>query len=234
MSRSKLGIFGLCTAALGLMAFMATSASAAPQWLILNPKTFEVKTGTELPAEINTQTESDVTLLTKLIGIKVAVLCSFLSVSFAKLEGGGSITNGFSSALSGCSVGTFGCTVHSAGRGTGLVESFQLKGQLQTNGETLIQPKTGTVLTELIFEGSICPLPTGVNEPINGVLWIKDGNGEAANLLVEHLIVESTAHGATLWIGKDTAEHLETSADGSARAWLGGTHFKMSWGASFP
>ncbi len=86
----------------------------------------------------------------------------------------------------------------------------------------------------MVFEGATCTLPTEVNEPIKGVLWIKDCENMEQLHLVEHLIIESTAHGKTLFIGSDTAEHLEASLEGSTWVKLSGAHAGLKWGATLP
>jgi hypothetical protein len=242
MLRSKLGLLSLCALALGLMAF-ASSAQAAPEWLILTVKDPEgphvAKTAAELPAAINLELEENMgTLLTKLTGLAVSVLCTGASLQGAKLEGGGKVTEGFMATFTGCTVpvpaGNI-CTVKSVGSAVGTILTLELKGQLQANGEVLIQPKVaGGAFVHLIFEGATCTLPTEVQQLINGVLWIKDCENMAELHLVKHLIIESREHGNTLFVGSDTAEHLETRLDGSAWTFLIGEHLGLLWGAMFP
>lgn len=242
MLRSKPGLLGLCMMALSLMAIAANSASAAVEWLILD-KSGTALNASALPAEIVGELENnDGTLLTKLIGLEISVLCTSATLTGTKLEGGGKLTNGGKVTFGGCTVPTpTGCTVSSVGAATGTIQSLAGKGQLQTNGETLIEPSTGITFAELVFAGATCPLPTGVGEPINGKLWIKDCEKQAATHLVKHLISESLEHHTgtggklgTLWIGKDTEEHLETRIDGSVEVFLAGAHNGLSWGAIFP
>jgi hypothetical protein len=235
MLRSKLGLLSLCALALGLMAF-ASSASAA-EWLILNSEG-KVKTAAELPAAVVGELENnDGTLLSKLSGIAFSVLCTAATLKETKLEGSGKLSTGGSVLFEGCTVPTpSGCTVHSPGKATGTIESNKGKGVLESSGETKIEPETaGGAFAELKFEGATCTLPTEVNEAIKGVLWIKDCQGKVETHLEKHLIEESKAHGHTLFIGSDTAEHLETSIDGSALVKLTGTgHVGLSWGATLP
>jgi len=96
----------------------------------------------------------------------------------------------------------------------------------------------------LVFEVAECTLPTGVAEAIHGTLWLKDCEGKVSEHLLRHLVEESKAHYAkdakgvvrlgTLFIGKDTEEHLETSIDGKAWVFLEGAHSGLSWGATLP
>lgn len=237
MLRSKLGLLGLSVVALSLMGIAASSASAA-EWLILNSKG-EVKTATELPAEISSELEkAGRTLLTRIAGTNGTISCTTASLANARLETGGKLTSGSSVTFGGCAVSMpSGCTVSSVGQPTETIRSQELKGQLWGNGEILIEPKTGTVLVELIFEGALCPWPTGVAMPIHGSLWLKDCEGKMATHLVTHLIQESTANGRTMWYGKVTQEHLEILLDGSALISLTGgspTHGGLAWGGQFP
>lgn len=234
MSRLKLSLLSLCVMALSLMAFAASSASAA-EWLILNSKG-EVKTAKELPAEVAGELEKDVTLLTNLIGLKVSVLCTKVALAGTKLEGGGKLTVGFKLTYTGCTVtAPLECTVRSPGSAAGTVVTRELLGLLQPNGEVLIEAKTaGGPLAELLFEGLGCALPTGVVEPINGVVWVKDCQGKVETHLIKHLIEESTAHGHTMWIEKHKVDHLETLIEGSALVFLAGAHAGLAWGATLP
>ena len=250
MSRSKLGLLGLCVMALSLMAFAADSASAA-EWLILNSGG-AVKTAKELNASLVSEIEFGTVgaLLTHLAGLSIGILCKHATLENAKLVGGGGVSSIFQKAtFASCTVveepkGTSlaGCTVKSNGAETGFVSSKEGKGQLQSNGEILIESNTIAeelkkivgVLAELKFGGPECPLAVLGTTPVKGVLWIKDCEGKVETHLVKHLIIESTAHGHTLWLGADTAEHLETSVDGSALVFLSGEHAGMEWGATLP
>lgn len=86
------------------------------------------------------------------------------------------------------------------------------------------------VLAELEFKGAECVLSSS-KTLIKGALWLKDCENKVETHLVKHLFEESTAHGHTLWVGTDTAEHLETNLDGSAFVTLTGAHTGLSWGA---
>jgi hypothetical protein len=241
MLRSKLGLLSLCALALGLMAF-AGSAQAS-EWLILTGKEGEshvLKTATELPAEVKLALENEMgTLLTHLSGLAVSVLCTGAGLENTQLEGGGKLTEGGKVTFTGCTVPVPAgeiCTVKSKGGTVGTIKTLEGKGQLEKEGDTKISPKTGETFAELVFGGEKCTLPTEVSEPIHGVLWIKDCELNASKEskikehLIEHLIIEDTSKGHTLWIGSDTAEHLETSIDGSAWAKLAGGHVGLLWG----
>lgn len=237
MLRSRLGLLGLCGIVIGLMAFMPSSASAS-EWLILTSAGVN-KTASELPTSVVMSSDggggggSDWDTSFLVIGIMTRVSCTSVGLTGTKLEAGGKLTNGGKFRLIGCTVPTpTGCTVKSNFETTGTIVSNSFKGQLQESGEILIEPSTaGAPLSELVFEGATCSLPTGVTEPINGVTWFKDCEGKLHTHLVSHLLVASTAHGKTMYIGKDTAEHLELSLLGSALWRLGSTHAGLSWGA---
>jgi hypothetical protein len=229
MLRSKLGLLSLCALALGLMAF-ASSASAA-EWLILNSKGESIE-AKNLSAEVKLEIEESATLLSKLNGITFEVTCTAADLKGTSLEGGGKLTTGGKISFSGCTVPKpSGCTVKSPGAATGTVETEKGKGILEGD-ETKIEPEeAGGTFAFLIFAGATCTLPTEAKEPIRGVLWIKDCENLILTHQVKHLIIESTAHGKTLFIGSDTPEHLETKIDGSGWALLKGAHVGLAWGA---
>jgi hypothetical protein len=234
MSRSKLGLVGLCLVVVGLMG--ATSAQASPEWLILNSKG-EVKTAKELPAELVGEIDgASVSLDTHLVKLHVKITCTSFVLVRTKLESGGKLTLGGKGEFKGCqtfnaSTGTLlpECSVKTASREWDTLESLEFKGQLQTNGEVRIDPGAGIKFLELNFDsGCALPSPTAVN----GVLVVKDCEGKAAKHLVKHLIVQGT--GTSFFVGADTTEHLETSLVGSFWMFLVETHAGLPWGAVFP
>jgi hypothetical protein len=227
---------------LGLMALTASLASAA-EWLSLKTDVLTetlAKTAAELPTTVVGEIEPKTvgTLLTHLAGISVGVSCPSATLGNAKLVEGGGVSSGFKATFTGCTVleepkgaALSDCTVSNPGGTNGTISTNELKGQLQANGEILIESnktvvegtKTVGVFAELKFTGKECPLTAQGTVPVKGVFWVKDCEGKVETHLVKHLIVESTAHGHTLWLGSDNAEHLETSIDGSALVFLGGT-----------
>ena len=96
MTRSRMGLLGLCVVVLGLMAFTAGPASAA-EWLILNSDGSTVNTAAKLPATVvgDFEEKTDGTLLTRLVGIELNLLCTKFTLTGAKLESGGKVTAGF-------------------------------------------------------------------------------------------------------------------------------------------
>jgi hypothetical protein len=230
MTRSKLRTFGLCAVVLGMVTISASSAQAALSWLVLNSKGTEAK---ELKAQAYGHLSTGVTgtLLTRLVGLKVGVTCTFASTAFLNLEAGGKLTEGSSFTGSFCSVSEGGkeCTVKSPGRPTGTIESNGLKGELvlHSTGAVLvkIQPQSAEAgFATLRFEGE-CALPE-VNK-VNGTLYLKDT--EATTHKEEHSFTQGPL--TSLTIGTDTAEHLETSLDGQVSVYLLASHFELDWAA---
>jgi hypothetical protein len=253
MTRSRLGLMGLCAVIFGVMAMSASSAQAALSWLVLNSAG---TTATELKAELVGEKDSEhITLLSKLLsgGINVAITCTNFELIGVNLEVGGLLTTGGKVKFTGCEAyekapltTALACKVHSAGQAVGVVESLKGKGGLVLHeikvGEkevlTKIEPEVGTTFATFLTEG--CSLPE--SNPVNGVLYVKDcealknEKGEALpcdkNALVhsvKHLIEQGPL--TSLWVGKDTAEHLETSVIGSAWIKLAGAHAGLKWSA---
>ncbi len=237
MHRPRLGLLCLCALALcPLVAPGSAQAAATSGFKASLAAAPEAKTAAELPAQVLGELEgADGTLLTRLVGLAASVLCTTSSLEGVKLEGEGKLTEGSKVTFTGCTVPTpTGCMVNSPGKAIGTIATNELKGQLQSSGEIKVEPKTtGGAFANLVFgheTGKTCSLPEEVSEPIKGVLWLKDCEGKIEEHLEKHLLVESTAHSKTLFIGSDTAKSLETSLDGSAWAKLGGAHAGLKWG----
>ena len=94
MTRSRLGLLGLCVIVLGLMAFGATCAHAevGAKWLILT-STGALKTGAELHASVNIKTDVNAVLHSEILKIKVLFLCTTIEALNAKLQEEGIIGN---------------------------------------------------------------------------------------------------------------------------------------------
>jgi hypothetical protein len=234
MLRSKLGLLGLCVLAVGMMAFAASAQ--AQNWLILNAKG-EVKTGTELKATVEGKIDgASASLDTHLVKLHVKITCTGGTLIGTKLEENGKLTNGGKVEFTGCK--TFNaatstelpeCGVKAGGGAIGKIITAAGKGQLQNNGEIKIEPSTGTEFAKLEFEaGCVLPSPTTVN----GVLVTRDCENMPELHLLEHLVSQGT--GTSLFVGADTAEHLETSLAGSVWVALAGIHAGLKWGADFP
>ena len=211
---------------LGLMAISAGSAQAA-KWLILNSKG-EVKTGTELPAEVKGELEEGTTgvLLATILGLETEILCSAGELIGIKLEAAGALTNGGKVKFTGCDVKLGGelneeCEAHSAGKAVGTIETLEGKGLLELilgAGMTKLVAKTGTTLVTVEM-GNGCPLGTKV--PIAGALVLEDSEVETHKVV--HLIKENTAHSTLTALGKSA------KIDGSALVSLAGSHAGLAW-----
>ena len=245
MIRTKLGLLGLCAVVFGVMAMSATSAQAALSWLVLNSaKTTE----TELKAELAGESDGDVSLTTKEVSIKFTVTCSGFELVGVNLEAGGTLTNGGKVKFTGCEAyetapltGALGCHVHSAGQTSGNVLTAEGKGTLAlhtltgggTEVLTKLEPSVGTTFATFLTEKCVVP----ETNPVNGVLYLKDcekqTEGPCVNksltYAVKHLVEQGPL--TSLWVGSDTAEHLETSLSGGGWIKLGGAHAGLFWRA---
>jgi hypothetical protein len=237
MVRTKIGLLGLCAAVVSTMAMSAGAAQGAIlSWLILNaPKT----TATELKAELVGESDSEhLTLDGEIVGFKVAVTCTALTLKGANLETGGKLTTGFKFVLTGCKVykeapltGEYKCTVKSSGAAVGTVESGELKGELVLVGTELltkIEPKLGPTGTFKLFrfEGSECPLPEDLI--LHGTLYLKDCEGFAATHKLKHLV--ESAPPTALYLGAHSVKQLDvTKFLGSFWLKLAGAHAGLEW-----
>jgi hypothetical protein len=221
-----------------LMALGVSSAQAEPtaKWLILTSGGV-VKTGAELPSQVIGEIENkDGSLLTKVIGLSVRVLCETMTLEGLKLEKEGSLTKGFTALFGGCETFINGkleaaCEPFSAGEPLRSIKTNKLKGLAVLIGgakRVLIEPEVAGASLVLIQFHEECVLP---DLTIFGKLYIKDCKGDAAfsEHLVKHLIEEDTVN-SRMWVISDTAEHLETSLDGSAEVFLTGPHTGLRWG----
>jgi hypothetical protein len=238
MIRTKLGLLSLCTVVLGVMAMLAGTAQASLfKWLVLNAaKT----TATELLALAVGETDSaDLTLLTKLLGKKFAITCTNFELAKVHLSTLGTLSEGGKVKFTGCEAygkGTLeealGCKVHSAGRPAGTIETNETKGALLLHEGVLvtkIEPKTGETFATFLTEECVWP----ESNPIRGTLFLKDCLGEAEVHKVKHLFEDQKTL-TKMWLGSHTAEHLETSLDGSIWVKLGnsvstGEHTGLEW-----
>jgi hypothetical protein len=219
---------------------MTVSASLAQAslftWVVLDKSGVEQKS---LKAELTSEADSkDLTLLTHISGLSVAFTCTGLKLAGFNLEPEGLLTPGGRARFEGCEAYGKGvleeplkCKVHSAGTGTGIVETGQLKGELishelaggSTELLTRIEPKEGTTFATIQTEG--CSLPEATT--VNGKLLIKDGEKVAEKHFAKHLVEQGPL--TSLYVGTDTVEHLETSVDGSAWLSLTGEHKGLAW-----
>ncbi len=236
MTRSKLGLLGLCAVVISVIAISTSVAQASqPTWIALAGQNLEL-TGENDSA--------DLSLLTELAGIKVTVTCTGVTLKGISLEEEGTLTEGGKVALTGCSLysgpgvldGVTECTVKSSGAPVGTVETGELKGELVLHElagggkEVLakIEPKTaeGILVTFRLEE---CALPE--NNLVRGVLYLKDGLGQATTHAVKHLVEQGPL--TLLYVGAHSAKQLEvTKIDGSVWVSLTGADQGLHWGAT--
>jgi len=231
MTRTKLGLLGLCAVVLGLMAISANAAQAA-KWLILDKGEPPVALdAAKLPAILTGEFEegTDGILLTKILEILTHILCKSFALSGVSLEGEGKLTTGGKVKFTGCSVTlnkepNSECNPHSNGSPVGTIETLKAKGQLKligTAGLTKIEPETGTTFVTVEM-GAGCPI--GNKVPIAGVLTIEDCEGLLEKHLVRHLIQENAANTTLTALGN------KATIDGSAWVFLAAPHTGFLWG----
>lgn len=243
MTRSKLGLLGLCAMVLGLMAFVTTSAqaTAGSTWLILN-SSGQVKKASELPAIVELEKDSSVYVLhSEILKIKVLFLCTNLKAVNAQLLAEGSIgekpgtVKNSKVLFSGCSTDLNGaaapeCTPKDPTDGEGfIVTKFgHALAVLGAAGEDLtkILPDEGETFATIVLPAA-CPIGTSV--PVIGKLNLKDCENLALTHLVKHLVEQGP--GTELFTISKTAEHAATLL-GSAWAKLGGPHAGLAWSVS--
>jgi hypothetical protein len=251
MTRSRLGLLGLCAMVLGLMAFGAAGAQAevGAKWLIL-PSVGGVKTGAELHASVNLKTDVPGVLHSEILKIKVLFLCSTIEAINAKLQEEGIIgetvvTNettklkegrGSKVKFSGCKTDLNGVespacipTDPVGGVGTIITKFGHALLKLhEGNDITKILPDTGKEFAAIKTGpavGNECPI--GTNVPVIGSLALKDCENLALTHLIEHLVEQFTPL-TQLWTISETVEHQATLL-GSAWAFLTGEHVNLKW-----
>src|ERR1700709_1773405 len=238
MIRTKLGLLGLCAVVFGVMAMSATSAQAALSWLVLNSAGTEAK---ELKAELLGEKDTaHISLSTKEVGIKFVVTCTNFALVGVNLEAGGTLSNAGKFKVQGCEAyetapltGGLVCHVHSAGQAAGVVLTAAGKGILAlhtltgggTEVLTKLEPSVGTTFATFLTEKCVVP----ETNPVNGVLYLKDCEKKALTHEVKHLVEQGPL--TSLFVGSDTAEHLETSLSGSGWVKLGGAHAGLKFAA---
>ncbi|HWA54033.1 MAG TPA: hypothetical protein VG816_07660 [Solirubrobacterales bacterium] len=246
MTLTKLGLFGICIAILGLMAFSAAGADAEGTWLILDPHGV-VKTGGELPAVLELENDSEhYVLRTEILKIKVLFLCKGIAFVNAKIFGAGAVGKGPGEEretkilFSGC-VTLLNeeiapeCvpTDPTDGKGFIVTKPLHILAGLHTLGTGVkddvfvVLPDEGEGMATIALPAS-CPIGTSV--PVIGTLVVKDCQTLALTHLVKHL-VDPFEPLTKLWVISKTAEHIATPL-GSAWAKLGGEHASQLWSIS--
>jgi len=243
MTRTKLGLLGLCAMVLGLMAFSVTGAQAEGTWLIL--KGTEVKT--ELPATLELENDSSVYVLhSEILSIPVLFLCTGIRTVNAKIFGAGAIGKGPGEEkeskvlFSGCDTDLEGklaleCTPEDPADGKGFIVTkfghallgLHLLGDGTRDDVTIVLPDEGETFATIKLPVG-CPIGTSV--PVIGKLALKDCENLALTHLVKHLVEPFAALTELFTISK-TPEHAATLL-GSAWAKLGGEHAGLAWSIS--
>jgi hypothetical protein len=253
MTRTKLGLLGLCAMVLGLMAFSASGAQAAGTWLILNAEK-KVKTGVELPAVLELEKDKNkegiehYILHTEILKIRVLFLCSGIKLVNAKIFGEGAIGKGPGEEkeskvlFSGCE--TFlnnvlepKCLPEDPVDGVDFIVTEFLHAlaelhKLEPSGilddiiKVLPDLEGGPFATIHLPKGCVI----GTSVPVFGKLALTDCENMALTHLVKHL-VEPFLPLTKLYTISDTPEHAATLL-GSAWAKLGGEHAGLQWSIS--
>jgi hypothetical protein len=236
MTRTKLGLIGLCAIVIGVMAISAGTAEGALSWLALNSAGTEAK---ELTAALTAEQESThYVTLSSPGGLMISVVCMG---THASVVGGfiGAFFGFFTITLLNCEVraGTFNgnvlgettklpCTVSTSGAAAGTIVTKKLKGKLVLNAskEVLVEtaPEIGTTLAVLLFSGEECSLPE--EDPLTGVVFFKDCENKMLVHAVKHLWEEGP--GTSLKLGSAPA-----TLRGSFWLKLSGAHTGLAWAA---
>jgi hypothetical protein len=237
MIRTRLGLLGLYAIVFSVMAFSATAAQAevGSKWLVLKT----VNGALETEAEIETNKErlvgeienKTVSILTKVLGLKIEILCTAGELIDALLGVTGSVKNGAKIKFTGCVVREAnaglallpGCKPHSLGAAVGTIETdplhaliglHELAGGVK-HDVIVVLPDVGTELIHLLLEEE-CVIGELISIFGKLTLWDCQEEGKGAlKHLVTHLFTEFKPL-TKLFVISDTAEHLETSLDGSA------------------
>jgi hypothetical protein len=253
MTRTRLGLLGLCAMVFGLMTFGVTGAHAevGAKWLILNAKK-ELKTGAELNAPVGLETDVPGVLHSEILKIKVLFLCTTIEALNAKLLAEGAIGNTLSEnpethlllglgsqvKFSGCTTDLNGTAAPecepkdpAGGAGTIITKPGHALLKLHELPEKIkddivkILPDTGEIFATIVT-GPLCPIGTSV--PVIGSLALKDCENLALTHLKKHL-AEPFEPLTELWTISKTAEHKATLL-GSAWAFLTGeAHKELLW-----
>lgn len=246
MIRSKLGlkVLGLCTLALGLMAFASSGvaqAEAGSRWCYINPTTLVLQCfNSLLRPTLQYKLETSLSLLfTTAGGTKVAFTCTAVEmVGEPAFEEEGSISEG-KAKYTGCKTTLNGgesknCQPKTKGTALGTIVTNALRGliklHLLTPGgavdpvildtPTVVNGKGETVLATLEL-GELCSIGEIV-EIVGDITWI-DCQNELAVHKVEHLIEEFPSLRGLRALGQPA------TIDGSYLMRLVGAHAGYRW-----
>lgn len=203
-------------------------AENGARWLILNAKS-ELIDAANLHASVAGVMEKGGQLETKLLGVTVKIPCETGFTRKSVLLGKGTLSES-TAEFAKCETyvnGTFvkACTPHSKGKAAGVIETNPFSGLIVLHfskasglNEKLvaIKPITGSTFATLEM-GAECVLGTTIT--VNGVLFIDETKVGLSTLEAIHLF-EETPSLTELWVQSKTAEHLETTFEGSFEAYL--------------
>ena len=241
MTRSRLGLMGLCAVIFGVMA-MSTASAQAFSWLVLNAAgtvATEVKKEGEtvnLLVPLAGKKDSEhLTLLAETLGVPINITCTSFTLVGVNLEPLGKLSNG-KVKFEGCEAykkapltEPLGCHVHTGTGPEKVIETTEGKGELVLHEGNVVLTKIEPVGTEFVkILTSGCSLPE--SNKISGVLYLKDCLGKALTHEVEHLVEQGPL--TSLVYGAHSVEHLKTSLDGSGWIKLSGEpHTGLKWAA---
>jgi len=227
---------------LGLMAVIASSAQAKPEWMVNGTN---VTNSTLLPKlEVKEVEQGTASLLSTVGTVKTEILCTEADLKEFSLDKEGKLTHGKVVFLH-CKMFLNGilsspCEPYTELTGSvidhGTIETNKFKGIIELHEPSAgvhvavinLQPLNGgdEPFVNLLL-GEECAI--GENLPILGKLVLEDCNGKAETEEVEHLVQENKAL-TKLFVIDLNAAHAAT-LDGSAWLRLGGTHAGLKWSA---
>jgi hypothetical protein len=172
---------------------------------------------------------NDATLLTKIAGVKVEVLCTATQLSGIKLQSKGTLSSESQVNFSGCLTKlnekeNGACEPNNKGIEPGAISSQLLKGTLiyhEGSGLVRLEPASGETLATIETSAG-CSLGTKI--PLLGKVTLKDSS--LATEAETHLVVAGPL--TELWAVSKTEEHKVT-LDGSAVVRLASSHAGLSW-----
>ena len=246
MTRTKLGLLGLCAVVFGLMAFStAAQATVGAKWLVLTAgglllEVTETEGADKIKSAPITLTKDSPTLVlhSEILKIATLFLCTELKAVNAQLLANGSIGEkpgvvaNSKVLFSGCTTDLKGkpapeCTPEDPedGPGTVVTKFGHALLVLGTAKEDLVEiiPDTGKTFATIKLPAA-CPIGTSV--PVIGTLRLKDCENLALTHLVKHLVEEGP--GTKLFTISETPEHTATLL-GSAWAALAGAQAGLAF-----
>jgi hypothetical protein len=223
----------------GIMAFGASAAQATPgaKWLILHEGALHEPSNAN-PAQIEGSIENNTaSLLTKISGSAVKILCTAGNLENAFLVSNGTVKEGARVTFTGCKIyikeiENPSCVPHSPGTAAGTVRTEAGHALLVLHEPsagvhedfTKILPDNAESKFGTVEVGELCPLPEKI--PIFGVLYVKDCENAALTHLEKHLITQAPL--THLYALTDTAEHA-ANIDGSALIFPVGLYLHDLW-----